>query len=380
MTCCLLCGGSLRACGIAGIRPASVTSDSRPCPLPARIWRCDGCGHLQKAADSGERTAIDALYADYRAHHLSDGREQLTFVPGAAPRPRSQHALAQLAQVLPARGRLLDVGTGAGAVLASAHAVLPDWELYAFDVSDTHRAAIEERPGVCRFYAGDLAAIAGLSFELIVLWHVLEHLERPGEVLGHLRERLAPGGRILVQVPDIERNSYDLAVIDHSSHFTQAHLEALARAAGLRVVADGRGWFHNCLTVALERADAHVEWPDASRRDGHAPVARLAAAVESFEAGRGSGPYAIFGTGMAGIWLAGQLADAPAWFVDEDEARWGRRVSGVEVIGPAALPREVPLVMAFEPATGRALADRLRRGYANLASSPLIVAHDHAAR
>jgi SAM-dependent methyltransferase len=371
---CVLCGSALESRGIAGVRPGSVTSDSRPCSLAARISQCARCGHFQKDPDSGERAVIDALYAEYAAHHLSGGREQLAFVPDGAPRPRSQYALARLRDLLPTTGRLLDVGTGAGAILSSANAVLPTWELHAFDVSDRWRTHILEGPQVRAFYSGALDAVPDVPFDLVVLWHVLEHLDDPVEILRQLRGRLAPRGRLLIQVPDLERHAYDLAVIDHISHFSHSHLEALACACGFTVTVDGREWFHNCLTVVLEAdgVDRDVALPADTARV-QSPVVWLKATVEHFDECRGSNGYAIFGTGMAGIWLAGQLQHRPDYFVDEDSARWGRDVAGVPVVGPAQLPEGMPLVMAFDAATGRRVAERLRGSHVHLSETRFIV-------
>lgn len=378
---CVLCGGTVESRGIAGVRPGSVTSDSRPCPLAARISQCVRCGHFQKDPTRDERRVIDALYAEYEAHHLSGGREQLAFVAGAAPQPRSQHALARVRDALPQSGRLLDVGTGAGAILSSAHAVLPAWELYAFDVSAARRAEIVARPQVRGFYSGGLENVPDLQFDLIVLWHVLEHLDDPATVLRQLRRRLAPDGRVLIQVPDLERHAYDLAVIDHISHFSNRHLLTLARTCGFDVAVDGREWFHNCLTVALASAGADAGTSvggavgSSSRALESSPVTWLRAAVEQFEESRGGDGYAIFGTGMAGIWLAGQLQRAPEFFVDEDAARWGRQVAGVPVVGPSQLSPQMPVVMAFDEATGRRVSERLRHEHAHLAATRFVVPH-----
>lgn len=370
---CVLCGAAgLRYCGRVGVRDGSVTSDSRPCPLPARVWQCERCGHLQKSPDAEERAAIQRVYSAYAAHHLSGGREQLTFVPGRPPVPRSQHAFELVRPGLPSTGRLLDVGTGAGAILATAHAVLPAWELHAFDLSDRRRAEIERLPGVRGFYSGDLDAIPDVPFDLIVLWHVLEHIQEPGRVLQQLRTRLARGGRILIQVPDVDRNTYDLAVLDHVSHFSARHLNTLARASGLAVVVDGRHWFHNCLTVAL--VPSNRDTPAFERAPtGDSPADALNASVRHFDAQRGDGDYAIFGTGMAGIWLAGQFDPPPVCFLDEDASRWGQTIAGTEVRGPQDVGDVLPVIMAFDAPTGEAIASRLRREYQSLNRCPLIV-------
>src|SRR5215211_4834896 len=123
--------------GAVGRKPVSVTSEPNLCPLPAKLWGCRDCGHLQKVPDHEEMGVIDALYAAYDPHSLSGGNEQMVFPPNMPSRPRSYHALEQCLPLLPQKGRLLDVGTGNGAVLKSAAILLPKWRLHASDIADT---------------------------------------------------------------------------------------------------------------------------------------------------------------------------------------------------------------------------------------------------
>ena len=49
------------------------------------------------------------------------------------------------------------------------------------------------------------------KFDVIVLWHSLEHLPDPWFVLQSAAKRLAPGGILLIAIPNIE--SYDFSVL-----------------------------------------------------------------------------------------------------------------------------------------------------------------------
>src|SRR2546429_520332 len=218
--------------GPAGIRAGSVKSDSWLCRLAPVIHWCSRCGHLQKHHDAATLAVINEIYREYAPHHLSQGHEQVVFPEGLPPRPRTWHSLEKCRPYLPARGRLLDVGCANGAVLKSAEALLKGWELHGFDLNDRHRDEVLRLPGVVSFTSGSLTKLPHRQFDLIVLWHTLEHIPAPQGVLTELRDLLAPDGFLLVQVPDIERTPFDLAVIDHTSHFSRRTLEILCRQAG----------------------------------------------------------------------------------------------------------------------------------------------------
>lgn len=362
---CRGCGEeALEALGPAGLRPGSVTSDSRLHPTPAFLHRCRVCGLLQKLGTPGLQTEASAIYEAYAPHLLSDGREQVVFDPAGLPVTRTARALGACLPELPARGRLLDFGCGNGAFLRSAGSQLPGWELQGLDVSDHHRAAVESIPGVSGFHAGSLAGLTGGPFDLVVAWHVVEHLQDPEAELTSLRHRLKPGGRLLISVPDVTRNPFDLAVIDHLSHFTGPGLEHLLARSGYRVLLDGRSWIHNCLTYLVEAGDASdlPAGPPAPRE----PWDWLGETLAHFESVTRDQDYVLFGTGMASIWLLGQLGRRPTVIWDEDEAKVGKALLGIPITRPWSDPFGLPMLMPFRLELATPILGRLKARSAHL--------------
>src|SRR5439155_3001922 len=124
---------------------------------------------------------------------------------GREERPRAALWRRRLAQVTAraATGRLLDVGCGDGLFLAIAGRA--GWSVEGIEFSPegarraTHRLG---RP----IAVGDLArdtALAG-PFDVITLWHVLEHLPDPATALRAARARLRPGGLLVAAVPNLD--------------------------------------------------------------------------------------------------------------------------------------------------------------------------------
>ncbi len=105
--------------------------------------------------------------------------------------------------------------------------------------------------GVENLYYGSLNAIenglSGIKFDLIYLHHVFEHLTNPTSFLKDCRKSLAPGGKIIVVVPDISRidqfghppavgNLLMYLHIAHKYNFSLEGLRRLCRRAGYSVV------------------------------------------------------------------------------------------------------------------------------------------------
>jgi SAM-dependent methyltransferase len=104
-------------------------------------------------------------------------------------------------------------------------------------------------------------------FDLIVLSHVLEHIHAPGPLLARLRLALAPGGRLLIEVPNAEDlllrawgGVYrPLCPGDHISFFDAPRLQRILRDHGyvleqLRSPTHARDLVYPCLLSAVDGA------------------------------------------------------------------------------------------------------------------------------
>lgn len=85
--------------------------------------------------------------------------------------------------------------------------------------------------------------LAGGSFQMVTLWHVLEHIADPERYLEEIRRLLAPGGRLVVEVPNFRSwtrayTGMDWLGLDPDYHvhfFTPEALTAALRRHGYRV-------------------------------------------------------------------------------------------------------------------------------------------------
>jgi 2-polyprenyl-3-methyl-5-hydroxy-6-metoxy-1,4-benzoquinol methylase len=98
-------------------------------------------------------------------------------------------------------GSLLDVGTGIGQFLSLARNEYS--EVYGTEVSSTAVEIAREKYGLELFHGvvDDLLP-QGRTFDNITVFHVLEHVPDPRAMLRTCYSLLAPGGRLVIAVPN----------------------------------------------------------------------------------------------------------------------------------------------------------------------------------
>jgi SAM-dependent methyltransferase len=101
-----------------------------------------------------------------------------------------------------AHGTLLDVGAATGVFLAEMRHY-GSWELHGVEVA--RRAATHAREWYgLDVFPGELedAAYPECYFDVVTLWHTLEHLPHPGATLAEIHRILKPDGLLVLEVPD----------------------------------------------------------------------------------------------------------------------------------------------------------------------------------
>jgi SAM-dependent methyltransferase len=360
---CLLCGSTeLRELPSESLR--GVTSDCKPWPRMGILFLCNGCAHLQKRRSQAWVEDTARVYAAYEMYALSDGIEQGVFATGERV-PRSAAIVDRLRPSLGeiSDGRLLDVGCGNGAFIRAFGANHPGWNLYGFEQGDSFRREILAIPGVRGFLSGSLGDVSG-QFDLISLIHVVEHLTSPEETLHQLQGRLSADGILFLQTPSYRSNPFDLAVVDHCSHFRIETLVGLLERSGFHIVDAAEGWVAKEISVVARqgRTASDAAGPvdrQAIEREAVESFSWLRALVEEARRAAALGPMGVFGTSIAGSWLANTLGEAVTFFVDEDPTRQGKTYMDRPVLSPSAVEPGQRVYVPFPSALAESLIQRL---------------------
>ena len=208
------------------------------------IGRCAACGVFFRS----RRPTQAAIQSSY-----DTGVQYESWELERAPREQSWRRRLALVQRWRAGGRLLDVGTGNGDFLDAAarggfHGVGTELSRTAAELA----AAKGHQVHVGQFTEFELPRAA---FDVVTLWHVLEHVPDPGRVLQQVYAVLKPGGIFAVAVPNEENDlvwrrlgrragtppfgAQQFGGEVHLTHFQPATFKAALRRAGFALEAFG---------------------------------------------------------------------------------------------------------------------------------------------
>jgi 2-polyprenyl-3-methyl-5-hydroxy-6-metoxy-1,4-benzoquinol methylase len=236
---CPLCGSD-RASLVVAASDKDAPSP-QPCFTVVRCSECDLCYTNPRPAPA---EIGRFYYDDYAPHHASQ-------TPPRQLKPRDNWRSRIMGKKQPnwERGdidpvgqcRLLDFGSGAGLFLQRMHN--HGWQVVGLDLS---AKAVQYVRDVLKLPAlvGTLPnpVLPPSSFDLVTLWHSLEHVHRPLEILREVHSLLAPGGKALVAVPNIDSTPFHwfqsawfgLDLPRHLTHFTPATLRKMLDRAGFQ--------------------------------------------------------------------------------------------------------------------------------------------------
>jgi SAM-dependent methyltransferase len=199
-------------------------------------------------------------------------------------RTKAEHVVALCERVGVRPERLVEIGCGAGSLLAelAARGVAPRLDGFDLSAPAIEIARSHAIPGVrAEVFDGARVPVADGAYDLAVLSHVLEHVPEPAALLAEAA-RVAPW--VLVEVP-LERNRSAArpgkraaaARIGHIQFFDRADVAGLCRGAGLAIraeLADPLGFGHHAfgargrkarLRAALKAGVRRAAWRVAPR-------------------------------------------------------------------------------------------------------------------
>jgi protein-L-isoaspartate O-methyltransferase len=228
------------------------------------IYRCDDC-HFTFTQGVPVEAEIGRYYAspDYISH--SDTRKGAMNTIYHWVRSIMLRRKARLVQRMSGKndGRLLDIGTGTGYFPHEMQC--QGWTVDAMEKNAQARTFAKEHFGLDVMAEDAWDELKGRPYDVITLWHVMEHLEHLDATWDRLAQLLDKDGTLIIAVPNC--SSYDAKIYGnqwaaydvprHLWHFTPATIEAFGQRHGFRLTACRPMPFDAYYVSMLSEKDMH---------------------------------------------------------------------------------------------------------------------------
>ena len=197
------------ACNVCGADDADTVYDARYTNHGSRdlvrTFRASGDELLIDRLVQCRRCSLEYISPRPRATEIFTAYTQgddPDYVSQVAVRERTfRDALARIESLRPGRGRLLDIGTAAGAFIAVARG--RGWDVEGCEPNRWLATWGSSHYGL-HIRSGGLfdQDFPPASFDVVTLWDVIEHTPDPSRVIERAAELLKPGGLLVVNYPD----------------------------------------------------------------------------------------------------------------------------------------------------------------------------------
>ncbi len=166
--------------------------------------RCAACRLLFVAAPPTE-AELRRWYDQQWSQEYEQTRAGEQAVEETLRQRRFQRRLNDLNR-LGASGRLLDVGCQNGTFLMLARQ--RGWNPSGVELAPA--AVAQARQQGFEVFEGTLpqAHLPGAAFDVVTLWHLLEHVPQPLEFLREIRRILKPGGLLAIETPNVDGRAF----------------------------------------------------------------------------------------------------------------------------------------------------------------------------
>jgi len=147
----------------------------------------------------------------------------------------------KMATIGMAKGKMLEIGCGAGDFLKTMEQ--HGWQCTGIEPSEEAKVIAKKKVKAELLNPEDIGTLQDKSFDLITMWHVLEHVDDLKEEIRHLQRLLKKGGRLVLALPNFKSAdaqyykeywaAYD--VPRHLNHFCRESINNIFKTSELKL-------------------------------------------------------------------------------------------------------------------------------------------------
>ncbi len=254
-------------CPLCDGKNAKVLFHVKKSSLDYVLLQCNACQLTRTFPPPSDDILLDQDIQDYYGKTASKFISVLQGLRNEFMRSRAKGFLSLIPESAH-QPKILDVGCAEGRLLkAFCDLGCECWGI-EHPKYPSHRFI---NPDQITYLQGELGSLnlPDESFDLIILWHVLEHMNDPRGTMKRLTEMLAPSGTMIVAVPNFQsieaeifkRFWFHVDIPWHKFHFSGRSMERLAQECRLRIMRVNTLCIEQGVYGLLQSALNAMGWP-----------------------------------------------------------------------------------------------------------------------
>ena len=213
------------------------------------IQQCNSCYFLF----TNPRPDVEEIRAyyqsqDYISHH-DDAKDIMSRIYTSVRNFTISQKIKLINELIPKHGNLLDIGCGTGNFLQATKQA--GWQVTGTEPDSQAREVASKRVGDSIYESINDLSLSNKTYDIITMWHVLEHVHLLNETVDWLANHLALNGKIIIAVPnpqspDAANYSKFWAAYDvprHLYHFTKDSMALLMKKHHFKIDTIHPMWF-----------------------------------------------------------------------------------------------------------------------------------------
>jgi 2-polyprenyl-3-methyl-5-hydroxy-6-metoxy-1,4-benzoquinol methylase len=241
---------SCPSCGSSLLSKALTATDYLVTEKQFEIWQCENCT-LRFTQNTPDAESISQYYKseDYISHSATNKGLINSLYHFVRKLTLADKRRLILSVTQKENGKILDIGAGTGAFVS--HMQSNGWRATGLEPDEAARQNALAINKVNLLTPDSFFQFHADSFDVITMWHVLEHVHDLHDYMEQLKKILKPGGRIFIAVPNY--TSYDASfyknfwaaydVPRHLYHFSPEAMYALLGVHNLQLHATRAMWY-----------------------------------------------------------------------------------------------------------------------------------------
>lgn len=334
-----------------------VTSDNKILNADFELLQCNKCFHIQKNVTNDYIKTINNIYSNYDAYYLTNGIEEEKKDILEKDSNRSKIIIENLKDIIKENGKILDIGTGTG-VFLKEFSKSYNWELYAQDVNNKEEKNLQKISKFKKLFILDEDKLYNKYFDIICAIHVFEHIIDLHSFLDTVKQSLKSTGILILQIPDICTNLYDLFIIDHVSHFSREVVYKVLKKH-FDLVCFPKSQIYKEITIVATNNKLDFDFDNSliSVTISKNKIDKLT----NFKIKKNQ-KLAVFGTSPAGLFCASTIDFNIEYFLDENSLKIDKYLYDKKIIHPKDANEDVLILFPYS----KDVYDKIKIKYPNL--------------